>query len=898
MRTLGLVAMAMAAVAAPGPRPQAGDGDMPLRSLNRLLRLFDFEEAEAEPHTMPINLYRYMAPDQGFPRFGSMKLTDEIAYRGRWSFGFTLEGGSLSARVPTAVLPVLPNSDYTVSVWVRTLGLEHARARLVAALHDAHGQVIPSSLVTSPLVTTRGAWRQLVVEVQGGEDRATDLVVELQVLQPKQYVPPHERGHRPLLQDVSGRVWFDELGIWQQPRLELTTGAPGNVVGPDEPRMLHLLVRDPAPERLHADLTIRGLDGSIALEERFALEPGAWQETIELDHLPGGWYRADLEVRKGDESVARRTLDLVICPPGPRRPRTDKREFGVILPEVADEDVATTIELVRRLGAGRAVVPVSEPAEAPDEEPSHDALIEGLLIEGVELAVSLPAVPEAVARATRLARHEVLALVARDAVLWRSALGPEAGDLVPAVPRWLIGRPGAVDHLTPAELSTMVHQAAMSLAEVVPGPVVLVPFWAEAARPALPSPHGSWVRIPYQARAETTAAVARRWREQQTPAPYSTTLERLPADLFAPQERVADLVTRALAAWREGVTRLSIDAPWGRDPGPRAQLAPQPSYAPWRNLGEALAGRRFGGEVPLGEGLRAWILDGAADDDALVVWNERPDGQPRMVEMLLADGPVTAVDLFGNRRSVPQDERGAQRFEVTALPVFLEGIDGSLARFRSTFAIEPAFVPARRQVHEARLVLTNPWDQTIYGTLHLDPDAAWRLTPRSHRIVIGPGEQTTFPLELVFDRGMTSGPAVIEADVELVAGERLAFRMRTSVTIGLEQVAFAAHWLEVGDDLLIRVSVTSLAAEPMNLYCQVVAPGVTHQRRPIVGLMPGQTTHRTFRLTDARKLLAGRLVSVVVSEAQGNGRANQLLHIPDLAASVATGTSPTEVGNR
>jgi len=84
-----------------------------LSSLRRELARFDFEEAERAPYTMPPNFYRYIAPDQGFPRFGRMQLTSETAHGGRWSFQFQLNGGSLSARVQ--IMPSPRGSAPTVS---------------------------------------------------------------------------------------------------------------------------------------------------------------------------------------------------------------------------------------------------------------------------------------------------------------------------------------------------------------------------------------------------------------------------------------------------------------------------------------------------------------------------------------------------------------------------------------------------------------------------------------------------------------------------------------------------------------------------------------------------------------------------------------------------------------
>jgi hypothetical protein len=883
MRTpvLGVVMAAMAAAVAAGGPPPAERG-VPLASLNRLLRLFDFEEADHAPHTMPINFYRYIAPTEGFPRFGSMQLSDQAAFDGRWSFEFALEGGSLSARVPTAVLPVLPNSDYTISVRVRTLGLKHARARLVAALHDVHGDLLPSTLVASPLMTTAGAWHELTVTVKGDDDRAADLVVELQVLQPRQYVPLHERGHRPLLEDVTGHVWFDELAIWQQPQVEITTGAAGEVIGPKQPRTLHLLVRDPTPDLLRARVRVEGVDGAAILEERFVLEQSGWEGMLDLDHLPGGWYRASLDVLKADgELVAQRRLDFVICPPGPRRYRATDREFGVILRP--NEDPDTTVALVRLLGNRTAVVPIGRPPEAlhadvaSQREPQHEAIIEALMMEGVELTVWLADLPELMARKLGVPPDQALALVAGDARAWRSVLGPEMGEIVPTVPRWLIGRPGALRGTSTGEVANLARRAARSLAQIVPGPVVLVPFFAHDPLPSLPSPHMTWVHVPHEARPESLTAYASRMGET---GPFSSTLQRLPADEFPPLERIGDLVARALAAWRGGMTRLSIEAPWHRGPEPRSSLMPDPTFGPWRLLGDLLPGRRFAGEVPIGDGLVAWILDGPGDDDAMCVWSERRGKEPTEVTMFLGPRAVTEVDLFGNRRPLLTDADGVHRFRVGELPIFLEGIDGNLAQFRAGFAIEPAFIPARRQIHEARIALTNPWNHTVFGTVQLAPDAEWRLTPRSQRFVLGPGERTTLPMELVFERGMISGQTQVDAVVELVTDHHYRFGMSTDVMVGLEDIEFTCFSKPVGDDLVIGATITSFASEPVNLYCQVIAQGVTHQRRSIVGLRPGQTTKRTFRLTGARQRLAGQVVSVAVSETEGNGRANLLLQIP------------------
>ena len=132
-----LAAAALAASTAHLPASAAQDdptGAGPLSLLRRTVAHFDFEESEQVPLDMPLNFYRYLAADQGYPPFGRMHPSRETASGGNWSFAFELDGGSMAARVAPGILPVLPLADYRVSARVRTEGLTHARARLAAWL--------------------------------------------------------------------------------------------------------------------------------------------------------------------------------------------------------------------------------------------------------------------------------------------------------------------------------------------------------------------------------------------------------------------------------------------------------------------------------------------------------------------------------------------------------------------------------------------------------------------------------------------------------------------------------------------------------------------------------------------------------------------------------------------
>ncbi len=883
LATAPVIAVAAVAVAAPPTAQPVTD----LSSLGRQLRHFDFEEAESAPYTMPHNFYRYVAPDQGFPRFGSMRLSRTAAHSGRWSFMFELNGGSLSARVPTAVIPILPGSDHLVSAWVRTQNLSHAAAQVVVQLYDIEHNAIPESRTVSPRLRTDGAWQHVLIEIYGDSDRAADLVIELQVLQPQQHADLSKGQPRP--GDIAGSVWFDDVTVWQQPRIEISTGAPGNVIAAPDAVVLDIMIRDATTENLTARVAVLDVDGQELRVENHDLPRGSWRHTLQLGTMDAGWYRAVVEVHNDTRIVGARSLDLVVVTRD-ATPRRD-RQLGVVLaaPTTA-EGLQLTRTLARLLGAPGTVLPIPRDTAALGPDGGRNALRrtgEQMLGRGEELTIALPGLTDALMRIEQLDRNRVQALIKADEGLTDLLM---SFGLV--VPRWLL-TPGADRAagsaalgsavLLPDErLRAMVDAAAGALGDFVPDPIILVPWSAEYDLAPLAPPHGYWINIPTFIGPEVIAEYAARW-PIGTQAVF-TTFERLDAHSYTPNQRVVDLMLRTLWGWRAGLPRMAITSPWSHD-GPRGTVVPDPTFGVWRALADRLDGRRFAGELPVAAGVRCWMLTGdSPDDTALVAWNEQAQPHDAALSILLADGPVDVVDAFGNRRTtLPVD--GVHHIPLAARPVFVEGIDARLARFRASFRITPKYLTARHQVHEGEVLLDNPWNDTITGTIRLRPPAGWRITPRIHTFSIQPGGQARLPITLIFTNRLLTGSTFAEAQVELVADREYTLNLRAPLEVGVEDLEFVASWhrdrsREDSTDLIITESVTNTGDTGVTLTVFVSAPGLSRQRRSIGGLQPGQTATRTFRLADGARLLPGRSIRIGVIRQDG-ARLNRILKIPD-----------------
>jgi hypothetical protein len=866
--------------------------DVPgLTTLRREVRRFDFEEGAEGLVTFPGDFYRYLASDQGFPAFGAMRLSQASPAAGDWSFEFNLQGGSMAARIAPGVIPVLPLGDYVVNALVRTVDLHNARARVVAWFTDHRGEPIIESRVQSDLLRTNGNWEQVTVPIHGEFARATHLVVELQVIQPRQFGTQAWRAGKPQHDDVSGMAWFDELTIWQLPRIELSTASAGNVILPSEPQMLRVLVADLTPEPLTAQLQVRDLRDRNVFEHEFPAPRGERAQDVDLGRLQAGWYRADLRISNQRGIVGESALELVILPALDRRQATRPAMFGATIGPLPARYMRQVPDLLRRLGAGAARISLNHEtivdSVSVDLPPELRQAVDEMLNEKVQLTFVLERLPEHIAAALDSAPTQILQLLARDPSAWQPYLERALISFGQQVRRWQAGATRSSDPFWLTDLDATYHRAVASLGTLVPGPLVSVPWSAEQMLDERSRIAGYTMTVPYEVSPESIAEYATTWPRGNEPE-VSVNFDLLPVRDFGERQRATDLALRALHGWRAGLPRMTIDAPWTLTGERRPQFMPEPSFAVWSTLSHQLDRRRFVGELPLGPGMTCWILEGAQPTDAaLVAWNQSAPPEQAIIRALLADGPVEVVDLFGNHTTVPIGD-GEHVIPLGDQPIFVEGINLSLTRFIAGFAIRPGFVPAIHRVHELNVVITNPWDVVISGRVRLLSSEGWQISPRTQDFTIRPGAQTRLPINVVFDGSILAGAKQIEGNIELTAEHKYQLRLRASLEVGLENVQVTPTWslarnAENGElDLIVTQYITNSGDQTLQLDAFLSAPGISQRRRPIAGLAPGETVARVFQIQDGAALLSGRRIRLGVTDRDGAARLNQALDIPAL----------------
>ena len=881
-------------------------------ALRRLVHRFDFDDPDQSPYVLPRHFFRILTRDggpPGFPDFGSIAIHSDESTSGESSLRFELEGGSMAATLPPGIINVLPLCDYVLTANVRTRGLRHARVCMVATLHDDRGNAIASSTRTTQPLLTADQWVQVAIAIPGRFPDAASLVLQMQLLQPRQYSGADIDHNRPVLDDVRGTAWFDDVSLWQMPHAELRTSAPGNVVRPDDPHRLELELRDLSSSPLVADLRVLDLDGRAVFEHRFQAATGQQRQSIDLPPLAYGWYQAMLVLHDDRSRIAEHVLPFALVPRAESGDVGRDNPFGVAIERCSSHAVSSIPELMRRCGMGVVIVPVWTAHDRGELSTTYMALrdaINGMLDDRMSITLGLLAVPPPLHRSLAIPSGSMIELALRDPESWRKPVEQMLLGIDQTVASWLIGPISAPqwneDHPDLDQVSANVSSA---ISRLVPQPQFQLARLIEQLEPGSTQGARSLILVPHEMQ---PAFILDELREHQVESVEGSIVLEVPsAAMYQPRDRVIDLMLRGLHAWRAGARAILIRQPWraldshlvdggettlAQESIGSAQLVPDAILPAWRTLADRLRGRRFLTELQLADGVRCWVVSAQKDSantaqGMLIAWNEHAPRDRAIIAMPLAAHDVEVIDGFGNRQLVPRLD-GRHTIALTDAPVFIEGVDLEPAIFRARLGLDPPFVPSMHRVHERMILLHNPWSTPISGSIRLHAPEGWTISPGNSEFAIGPGKELELPVSIVLDRSVTSGRKTILADLAVQADRDHAFSVPIEVEVGLEDFAVTTVWNMAPNlqsralDLIITQVVTNRSQRLLTLDVYVVGEGMSLRRRTIAELAPGQTATRTFRIDGGAALMAGKLLRIGVAERGGIARLNQVIDIPAL----------------
>lgn len=745
---------------------------------DRLVHRFDFEEFDTNP--TPVPRYWVRAQDDpavnrarpGFPNWNRAELDYETAYEGRGSVKLPTEGGSTSLLLDPGVIPIFENTDYGVSVRVKTAGLEHARPTLVGRFLDRRARPIAGAEVRRSLAASP-EWQTLSVEMVGGSVEAAFLQIELMLLQPEQAATGKLSEFNAWPQDFRGAAWFDELNVTQLPRVELSAQGPGNTLCAPEPVRLLGLVRDLTGEDLTTRIEVRDWRGQLI--DRQIRRIGVGRASI--DWTPAitrpGWYRARLDVMAGlappgagdaprpeveepGQAVGGTSVSFVYLPPAVRTEARAERDpamspdrgrFTLTMQDWPEAARPLLAELITRSGSAGGTLPMW-PADltsvgAAEAARALAAAPDEMVERWQTPTLAITRLPGELAASLQLDPADVWALLTRESPQWSAYLEPYLERFGQRVQRWQIGQTGDATATSLPDLAARLARADAVIGRLTPGPVLVVPIRADREIPAElsasldPRRTGIVASVPADADAGVVAEFERRWRRAfPGTAPELTLAFHVPDAREDSAARVPALVKQVVEFWRlfnsdagpgAPATRASLVHAWDWTGARRPQATPRPQVAAWRNLTDRLVDRRIIGELPIEAGVKCYILaprPGAAAGrtGALVAWSEKPRSSPLRFRAYLGDGPISLVDCQGavlpadlDATTVDEDVRPPAIVPITADPVFVEGVDAALVQFLASIRIDPEFVISSNEQHEHAIVFENPWPVQMEG---------------------------------------------------------------------------------------------------------------------------------------------------------------------------------------
>lgn len=908
--------------------PAHAQSDARPASAGRIVKAFDFEERDYNPLPVPFGWIRAQNDPRvprdrpGFPIWnGGVLNYNAPAYSGIGTVELPTEGGSTSLILRTGELGVFPDADYMITARVRTDGLVHARARLVARLIDQQGKPIATTESVSELIQSDKHWSQVAVVVEGLSPKAVYMQIELQLLQPEQQPRTHAVPRFMVWeQDFSGAAYFDDIIVAQLPRLELTTAKPGNIVLSDEPPVLEVLIRDLTGEQITAKARVFDVQGrevdSTVLSEGTRRVRRDWTPSL----TKFGWYHADIEVFTEGELVGIRTLDFFWAPPTDRP--NDSRVFG-IQADATRPAIADAIKpLVEGSSVGYAALNVwSSDTKPEDLMPDGHILqtIDTLVRSEIEVGIGFREVPIDLADELAADSTAVLDVFTTPMERWNAFAGHLLDRYGQSTARWSFG--DASTEEPASKLQTQMQRVHDEFARFVPGPVITVPWSVE--RPLDPviaqRARGVQLQNTGSSRSSSMRLLVEDWVNAMSTAPSGSDDQPVLSMVFRPSSveglgfetdtwtAAGALARKALSFWWEAARsgypidqfQLLLADAWTLTPGKRAQVMPTPELHVWRTLTTRLNGRAAIEELDLLDGARVLLLGPRPGEPetsgALVVWLEDPiHGKPELM-LPLAMRDLTRVDLFENETAIPLETVGdldlpVHRVRIGRAPVIIEGIDIPLARFLSSIRLTPDNIEARSGIHDHDLVMTNPWPYPISGRVYIvEPggytqgtgkiDRSWEIAPRVVPFSLQPGEVGRTPIKVSFSAGELSGTKPLVFDVEVAADEQYPLmRMNRGIDLGYDGLEIRSSARSLGDgDAEVAVSVTNRTTLPQNLDLVAVPEREGRARASISGLEPGATATRRFVF---HKTKPGDMVLIGLSVRDDDIRVNTTVVIP------------------
>jgi len=882
---IGLLALAPAPTSAQPPADPSAVVDRTPISARRIVAHFDFDEQALGNDGSVPRAWRPVRTD-GFPAYLEGRFDESLGHSAPPSFRLDLDGGSVAYQYEGRDIGVRANSDYLVVAWVRTTGLETARAYMTACFLDRKGQKLPGTEVRSSLAggSADDGWQALAIALHDPPENARYIGITLWLTQQAVWdsrpFPPHFI-HR---EDIQATAWFDDVTVFRLPRVSLSTSNPGNVFGPAEPVEIRAEVADPDGLVLAASLQIESADGRF--RENRPVDIGAQGQgggtRIVYDRLAVGLYRVELKVETGEVPLAWRTLRLARLPEPFSPPVAIGKGFGLILDDTAPGLLAAQRQLLRHLRTEAVKLPVWRAQQAavaglpPDTAPL-DAYMEAIVDAGAEPVGVLVDDPSSAATGNLAAVQSMMDILSEDPLVWKPMIAHLWGRYAGLIHVWQVGRDEDESTATDYRLGNVIERLAVEMAGIMSGAHLASNH--SLRRPADPPAAADHLVVEIPAGVPLTdlpdclePVVA-----SVRPGHAWVTLRAHEAAAYPREVRLAELARRMVEARFRGAGVVFASAPWEAEAGILSVRAdPTEDYLVIRTVSDVLGGARPVSRMTLGSGAQCLVFD--RNGRALAfVWDEYapPEGREHL---LYLGEDAEQIDLWGNRvRMIPAGRH--HRVRIGPLPTFIVNTPTWLLEFRREFTVSPALVEASFESERREIRFRNTFHEPISGLVRLLGPEGWDVRPSKFSFALQPGETFRQTVAIRFPANAEAEVRALVGDFALDADRRYQIVTPAWFELGLADIDLDTFAYRHGDQAVVRVAMTNRTPSVLNFDAFVIAPGRQRSERLFAYVQSGQSVGKEFVLERAAEL-SGREIRIGLRERTGSRMWNRVLRLP------------------
>ncbi|MCB9852050.1 MAG: hypothetical protein H6819_03060 [Phycisphaerales bacterium] len=856
----------------------------PSTALAREAKRFDFDEQKlGNFEDLPMN----WLPITGgsFPRFVEPAFDMMSGHDAPPSFRLQIQTGNVGAYYLAKDIPAHPGSEYRISAWVRTKGLENASAYITAYYLDHALQPIGETERYSEPVNAGCCgvdWTQVTVDLPGGVRNARWIALSCRIEQRKPENPV-EGPFAPIpRRDANASAWFDDIIVIRRPRVQMALNRNSHFYFDDEPIRCDIKLLDLDGAGL--DVTLKIDDAVGRTMQTFTLDgPALVAEARPVDFaaLSPGMYTARLQMRLDRHVIAEHERRFVVLRRTMAGERTNGAGFGVVL---SDESVdrPEIIDLIDRIRPGAVKLPLwrfglTDDAVVYGDENTRN-MIETFRRRNIEIVAVLDALPKSLAAAYEYPKRTIeraLAVPIAEKNDWVPYLGLLLMRHGAWTNTWQLGD----DHGAPRFDASTITAALQSVRQVI-DPLI--------GKPRIVLPNSSFGGAQVEIGPDDIASTT--FEFHQTPdlgadgdaankpadplgsswATLSTTDE----NRYDREARLKRFARGLISSRAIGYQSVFVPALWTFEEGDNGRIIrPREELVLLNTVSRRLGDLPNATRMTLHPDIASWLfsdIDGRIG--AIALW--RPDEESE--EITLDIPPTTEVhDVWGRIVETTRTEEGV-RFSVGGMPVFVGPVSVPHMREIDSFEVMNAQLTASIRTQTRDVMLLNTQSEDLVGELLLQGPDGWRISPRRVPIQLHPGETLKYPIQLKPPSNAPAGWYSLKGRLDVAGDGDGETYVTTPIRVdapGLEVNVFAHR---DGDGIRFIQRITNTADRVMELRAYLIAPGRPRDARSINHLGAGETAVREFRVEPA-DTVEGGFVRISVEEIGGELKHNTVI---------------------